>query len=82
MANKALIPTRVKIDGKWYDAREGWAGKLELTDSGKIYPTIEFTAKEPYIHMNDFWFVYDTNRKKVGEIDVPNKKCSGRVSDF
>ena len=23
-------PSRVEINNKWYDVREGWAGKLEL----------------------------------------------------
>jgi hypothetical protein len=84
MSNK-LIPTRVKIDGKWYNAREGWGsttGMLELCDSGKISQITEFTAKEPYGHMNDFYFVFDTDGNKVGEIDINNKSCSGRVGDF
>ena len=69
MANK-IIPTRVRIDGKWYNTREGWAGKLELEDSGKVYPTVEFTANEPYAHISNFYFVFDSNGNKVGEIDI------------
>ena len=84
MANK-IIPTKVKINGKWYNTREGFGstvGMLELSDSGKISQITEFTAKEPYAHINDFYFVFDTDGNKVGEIDINNNKCSGCVSDF
>ena len=82
---KELIPTKIKIDGKWYNARQGFGstvGMLNLSDSGKIAQITEFTAKEPYIHISNFYFVYDINGSKVGEIDIRNRRCSGRVNDF
>jgi len=84
MAGK-LFPTRVKIDGKWYNAREGFGsttGMLELSDSGKIALVTEFTAKEPFMHISNLYHVFDTDGNKVGEFDINNKTCSGRVSDF
>ncbi|MDR2575653.1 MAG: hypothetical protein LBC52_04330 [Treponema sp.] len=81
MADK-IIPTKVRIDGKWYNAREGWAGKLELLDSGKVVPTVEFTANEPYTHISNYYFVSDSDGNKVGEIDIKNNKCTGRVNSF
>jgi hypothetical protein len=83
--NNKLTLKRVKVDGKWYNAREGWGsttGMLELSDSGKITQTTEFIVKEPYIHMNNFYYVHDTAGNKVGEIDINNRGCSGRVSDY
>jgi len=71
------IPRRVKINDKWYDVREGWAGTLELSDG--VYPP-KYTAKEPYMHMNNFYFVHDGNNNKVGEIDMNHKSCSGGVT--
>lgn len=76
-------PRRVEIyqQGirKWYDVREGWAGKLELHEYMKAP---EFTANEPYMHINNLYFVYDTNGNKVGEIHTDNRTYSGVVTDF
>jgi len=43
---------------------------------------IKYTAKEPYIHINNFYFVYDNNGSKVGEFDIANRTTSGSVTDF
>jgi hypothetical protein len=80
MAEKQLLK-RVKIDDKWYDVSEGWAGTLNLS-WGSGSDIRKFTAKEPYAHMNDFYFVYDENENKVGEIDINNRSHTGQVSDF
>lgn len=71
-------PRRVQINGKWYDAREGWC-KLELSE---YMGPVKYTANEPYAHMNDFYFVYDVNGSKVGEIDINNRSYSGSVTGF
>jgi len=73
------IPTRVEINRKWYDVREGWAGKLELHEYMK-YP--EYIAREPYIHIPNLFFVFDTNGSKVGEFHTANMTRSGIVNDF
>ena len=73
------IPKRVEIRGKWYDVREGWAGKLELYEYMK-YP--EYTANEPYVHINNLFFVYNSSGSKVGEFHTDNKTKSGLVTNF
>ena len=73
------IPRRVEIRGKWYDVREGWAGKLELHEFMK---SPEFTADEPFAHMRNFYHVYDKGGSKIGEIHMDNGTCSGAVSNF
>ena len=78
MSNRR-IPRRIKIKHKWYDVREGWAGKLELHEYMK-YP--EYTASEPYVHITNLFFVYDTNVNKVGEFHINNRTYSGVVNDF
>ena len=70
------IPRRVRIDNRWYDVREGWAGKLELHEYMKAP---EYTANEPFVHINNFYHVFDSNGGKVGEIDINNRCCSGVV---
>jgi hypothetical protein len=72
------IPRRVEIGGKWYDVREGWAGKLELHEYMK---SPEYTADEPYAHINNLFFVY-SNGSKVGEFHTDNRSYSGVVTDF
>jgi hypothetical protein len=73
------IPKRIEVSSKWFDVREGWAGTLELFEYGK-YP--QYTAKEAYMHINNLFFVYDTNGSKVGEFDTNNRSCSGCVTNY
>jgi len=77
--NGKRIPKRIKINEKWYDVHEGWAGTLNLSEW--MNPT-KYTAKEPYIHINNFYFVYDMNGVKIGEIDIANKSYKGSVTGF
>ena|GEM_PF-1024424 len=75
------IPKRVNINNRWYDVSEGWAGALELSEW--MAPT-KYIAREPYIHINGLFFVYDTEGNKVGEFHIPNdyglpSSCSGCV---
>ena len=71
-------PKRVKIDGQWYDASE-WMGSLELRSFGS--PT-KYKASEPYVHISNLYFVYDSNGSKIGEFSIDNRSYSGRVTDF
>jgi len=73
------IPKRVEVGGKWYDVREGWGGKLELCEYMK---SPQYTASEPYIHMNNHFHVFDTYGSKVGEFNTDNRSCSGYVNSF
>jgi len=73
------IPRRVEIGGKWYDVREGWAGKLELCEYMK---NPEYTADEPFAHINNLYHVYNSSGSKVGELHTENGSCSGVVSNF
>ena len=51
MSNRK-IPKRVQIKNKWYDVREGWAGKLELFEYMKAP---EYTASEPFMHITNLF---------------------------
>lgn len=73
------VPKRVEINRKWYDVRSGWAGKLELHEYMKAP---EFTADEPYMHINNLFFVYNSSGSKVGELHTENRTYSGVVTDF
>ena len=73
------VPRRVEINRKWYDVRNGWAGKLELHEYMK-HP--EYTADEPYAHINNLFFVYNSSGSKVGEFHTENRSYSGVVTDF
>ena len=73
------IPKRVEVSGTWFDVREGWAGKLELHEYNR---NPQYTAKEPYIHMDNHFHVFDTNGNKVGEFNTSNGSCSGYVNSF
>ena len=75
----AKIPKRVEIYGKWYDVREGWAGKLELFEYMK---SPEYTANEPFMHINNHFHVYNTSGSKVGEFHTDNRSYSGCVTNF
>jgi predicted choloylglycine hydrolase len=72
------IPKRVRINGTWYDVREGWAGKLELHEYMKNY---DYTADNPYVSDSVF-HVYDNNGSKVGEFDTMNRCQGGCVDEF
>jgi len=72
------IPKRVQVDGKWYDVSEGWAGTLNLCE----WNTPKYTAREPYAHITNLYFVYDTDGNKVGDFNLENVTCSGSVNDF
>ena len=78
MSNRR-IPRRVEISGKWYDVREGWAQKLELYEYMK---SPEYTADEPYAHITNLFFVYNSSGNKVGEFHTDNRTCSGSVNSF
>ena len=73
-------PKRVRIRGNWYDIRSGWAGKLELY---RYMEATAYTADEPYAHIDNLFFVYDTSGKKVGEFHTVNGRMSytGDVED-
>ena len=73
------IPKRVEINRIWFDVREGWAGKLELFEYMK-YP--QYTASQPYIHIDNLFHVYDTGGSKVGEFHTVNRTWSGNVTDL
>ena len=77
--NKMKTPKRIEINGKWYDVRKGWAGKLELYEFMK---NPEFTADEPYSHKRNYYHVYHSCGKKIGDIHLDNRMCSGAVSNF
>jgi len=77
--NTKRIPKRIRINEKWYDVHEGWAGTLNLSEWMNL---TKYTAREPYIHINNFYFIYDTNGNKVGELDIANRSYSGSVRDF
>jgi len=72
-------PRRVEIRGKWYDVREGWAGKLELHEYMKAP---EYTADEPFMHITNLFYVYDSSGSKVGEFHTDNRNYSGAVTGF
>ena len=80
MENK-IFPSRVKIDDKWYDVSEGWAGTFKLR-WGSGSDIREYTAKEPFAHMNDFYHVFDSNENNIGQIDIKNRSYSGLITDI
>jgi len=69
--------SEVRINGDWYSVRNGWAGELELN---KSMSSEKYTAREPYVHISNLYFVYDANGSKVGEFDIKNWSCSGCVT--
>ena len=73
------VPRRVEINRTWFDVREGWAGKLELYEYMK---SPQYTADEPYAHIDNLFFVYDTSGSKVGEFHTDNGSYSGVVNSF
>ena len=72
-------PKRVQINNKWYDVGDGWAGSLELS-TWMCTPAEMLKAKEPFIHMNNFWHVFDSQGNKVGEFDMDNRTYSGCIT--
>jgi len=78
-SNAKKIPRKIKIDDKWYDVSSGWSGTLNMsTFNGPL----EYTASEPYAHMSNFYFVYNTNGSQVGGFDANNGSTSGSVSSI
>jgi len=73
------VPKRVQVNNKWYDVREGWAQKLELYEH---ITAPEYTADEPYAHINNLFFVYASGGNKIGEFNTDNRTCSGAVNSF
>jgi hypothetical protein len=73
------IPRRVQVGGKWFDVRSGWANKLELYEYMK---SPQYTASEPYAHINNLFFVYDSGGSKVGEFHTDNRTWTGSVGGF
>ncbi|MCL2575947.1 MAG: hypothetical protein FWE33_05895 [Defluviitaleaceae bacterium] len=73
------IPRRVCISNTWFDARQGWAGKLELYE---YMQAPQYTANEPFAHITNLFYVYDTYGNKVGEFHTDNMNYSGMVSGF
>jgi len=71
-------PRRIKIHDQWYDTSE-WAGSLELHAYGS---PIRYKASEPYAHVSNLYYVYDSDGSKVGEFDINNNTYSGCVTDF
>ena len=73
------VPKRIEINGKWYDVRIGWTGKLELYESMK---NLKYTADEPYAHRKNYYQVYHLCGRKIGDLHMDYKMCSGAVSNF
>jgi len=71
-------PRRVQISGEWYDASESMSG-LELFKYGS--PNI-YKTNEPFAHISDLYYVYNSSGSKIGEFDINNRTCSGSVTDF
>ncbi len=65
------IPRRVQINGEWYDVSE-WMGGLDLV---RYASPIKFTAREPFVHMTNFFYVYDAGGSKVGEFQTHEQSC-------
>lgn len=78
MSNRR-VPRQVEINRIWFDVREGWAGKLEFYEYMK---SPQYTAQEPYMHITNLFFVYDTGGNKVGEFHTDNRTYSGIVTNF
>ena len=74
-------PRRVRINNIWHDVRSGWAGKLELHEYMK---SPAYTADEPFAHITNLFYVYDTSGSKVGEFHTDNGRISfkGVVDDI
>jgi len=70
-------PKRVEINGRWYNVSDGWAGALDMSE---FMSPISYTAKAPYVHLMNLYFVYDSNGNKIGEFDVEHRSHSGCVT--
>jgi len=71
-------PKRVQINGIWYTVRKPF-NTWELY-AGADYP--QYTMNEPYIHIRDFYWIYNSNGTQVGEIHTVNRTYSGCVQAF
>ena len=57
----------VQINGDWYSVNQGWAGGLDLN---KSMCSEKFTARQPYVHISNLYFVYDANGNKGTSINT------------
>jgi len=71
-------PKRVRISDQWYNVTKPFS-TWELY-AGADYP--KYTMKEPYMHMNDFYWIYNSSGTQVGEIHTANRTYSGCVQAF
>ena len=69
----------VTINGKTYYAHESLTGGYNLSTFGGPH---EFTARIAYAHIDDLYFVYDSNGNKVGEFNTGYGRCSGAVTSI
>jgi len=78
MSNRR-IPRRVEIHGEWYDVRQGWADSFELSAWGT---TTKYTTREPFMHIDNLYYVYDSSNNQVGSFHTVNGDKNGCVTDF
>jgi uncharacterized membrane protein YhaH (DUF805 family) len=81
------IPKRVKINEKWYRAKEEADGTFNFKDDLNYHGSttqIEYTAKKPNPIINPGLFhLYDASGSQVGEFwTEPQKSFSGCISDL
>ena len=70
-------PSRIEINRRWYDVRDGWADKLEIHEYMK---NPEYFATETI--SDGVWIVSDSSGSKVGEIDMRyHKDFKGIITD-
>jgi hypothetical protein len=72
------VPKRVKIGSEWYDVNSG-IGRLELIKYGS---PISYSIQEPFAHITNLYYVYNSSGSQVGEFHIDNRTYSGCVSDF
>ena len=72
-------PRRIEINGTWFDVKEGWAGKLELSEYMK---NPQYFASEPFAHVDNLYHVTDASGNKVGEFHTTNGSRGGNVTNF
>jgi hypothetical protein len=73
------MPRRVQINGEWREVRPGMFSGFDLFAYGS---PITYTASEPFAHITGLYYVYDSNRNKVGEFNTQHRTYSGCVTDL
>ena len=73
------IPRRVRISGIWFDVREDYPGVYGFFEYMKAS---QYTAKEAYVHINNLFYVYNSNGNKVGEFHTENMTWEGCIEDL